>query len=85
MLSAAARAAGAAPIYAGQPGYSRKLDRDGDGVAVEFAALSGHGGSSAERFQGGMREFMDVFGPPIALLTLILLVCGPRSQGECGW
>ena len=32
---AAARAAGAAPIHAGQPGYSRKLDRDGDGVACE--------------------------------------------------
>ncbi len=31
----AVRAAGAAPIYAGQPGYSRKLDRDGDGVACE--------------------------------------------------
>ncbi|MGW4482125.1 excalibur calcium-binding domain-containing protein [Rhodococcus triatomae] len=30
-----ARAAGAAPIYAGEPGYSRKLDRDGDGVACE--------------------------------------------------
>ncbi|WP_391558258.1 thermonuclease family protein [Robertmurraya sp.] len=29
------RAAGAAPIYAGEPGYSRKLDRDGDGVACE--------------------------------------------------
>ncbi|WP_248447784.1 excalibur calcium-binding domain-containing protein [Sinorhizobium meliloti] len=32
---AAARAAGAAPILAGEPGYSRKLDRDGDGVACE--------------------------------------------------
>nr|WP_309224076.1 MULTISPECIES: excalibur calcium-binding domain-containing protein [unclassified Mycobacteroides] len=32
---AAARAAGAAPIYRGQPGYSSKLDRDGDGVACE--------------------------------------------------
>ncbi|MFZ2511391.1 MAG: DUF1524 domain-containing protein, partial [Gordonia sp. (in: high G+C Gram-positive bacteria)] len=32
---AAARAAGAAPIYRGQPGYSTKLDRDGDGVACE--------------------------------------------------
>ena len=32
---AAARAAGAAPLYAGQPGYSSKLDRDGDGVACE--------------------------------------------------
>ncbi len=32
---AAARAAGAAPIYAGQPGYSSKLDRDNDGIACE--------------------------------------------------
>jgi Excalibur calcium-binding domain/Protein of unknown function (DUF1524) len=31
----AVRAAGAAPLRAGQPGYSRKLDRDGDGVACE--------------------------------------------------
>ena len=30
-----ARAAGAAPIYEGEPGYSSKLDRDGDGVACE--------------------------------------------------
>ncbi len=30
-----ARAAGVTPIYEGQPGYSRKLDRDGDGVACE--------------------------------------------------
>lgn len=29
------REAGAAPITAGQPGYSRKLDRDGDGIACE--------------------------------------------------
>ncbi|MGW4482085.1 excalibur calcium-binding domain-containing protein [Rhodococcus triatomae] len=29
------RAAGAAPLYTGDPGYSRKLDRDGDGVACE--------------------------------------------------
>ncbi|MFJ8894965.1 DUF1524 domain-containing protein [Leifsonia sp. NPDC102414] len=32
---AAARAAGVAPIHVGEPGYSRKLDRDGDGVACE--------------------------------------------------
>jgi hypothetical protein len=32
---AAARAAGAAPIRVGEPGYRRKLDRDGDGVACE--------------------------------------------------
>ncbi|MEU5773441.1 excalibur calcium-binding domain-containing protein [Streptomyces venezuelae] len=30
-----ARAAGAAPLYAGDPGYSADLDRDGDGVACE--------------------------------------------------
>ncbi|MFS0839772.1 excalibur calcium-binding domain-containing protein [Paenibacillus sp. 1P03SA] len=30
-----AKAAGAAPIYEGEPGYSSKLDRDGDGVACE--------------------------------------------------
>ena len=32
---AAARAAGAAPIHRGDPGYSSGLDRDGDGVACE--------------------------------------------------
>ena len=32
---AAARAAGAAPLHAGQPGYRPGLDRDGDGVACE--------------------------------------------------
>ena len=31
----AVRAAGAAPIYEGQPGYSKKLDRDGDGIACD--------------------------------------------------
>lgn len=31
----AVRAAGADPIHVGEPGYSRKLDRDGDGVACE--------------------------------------------------
>lgn len=30
-----ARAKGGAPVYAGEPGYSRKLDRDGDGVGCE--------------------------------------------------
>ena len=32
---AEARAAGAAPIHRGEPGYTRKLDRDGDGIACE--------------------------------------------------
>jgi hypothetical protein len=31
----AARAAGAAPIYAGEPGYRLDLDRNKDGVACE--------------------------------------------------
>lgn len=31
----AVRAAGAAPIYRGQPGYASHLDRDGDGIACE--------------------------------------------------
>lgn len=31
----AARAAGVTPIHRGEPGYSTKLDRDGDGIACE--------------------------------------------------
>ncbi|RYG85278.1 MAG: excalibur calcium-binding domain-containing protein [Alphaproteobacteria bacterium] len=31
----AARAAGVAPLRAGEPGYRSELDRDGDGVACE--------------------------------------------------
>jgi len=31
----AARAAGAAPVYRGQPGYGTHLDRDGDGIGCE--------------------------------------------------
>ncbi|WP_067433536.1 excalibur calcium-binding domain-containing protein [Nocardioides jensenii] len=31
----AARAAGAAPVHSGDPGYGRHLDRDGDGVGCE--------------------------------------------------
>ncbi len=31
----AARAAGAAPIHRGDPGYAPKLDRDGDGIGCE--------------------------------------------------
>ena len=30
-----ARAAGAAPVAVGEPGYGRHLDRDGDGVGCE--------------------------------------------------
>jgi hypothetical protein len=31
----AVRAAGKAPLYAGQPGYREEMDGDGDGVACE--------------------------------------------------
>jgi hypothetical protein len=31
----AVRAAGKAPLYAGQPGYRAGLDGDGDGIACE--------------------------------------------------
>ncbi|CAJ1493790.1 excalibur calcium-binding domain-containing protein [[Mycobacterium] kokjensenii] len=31
----AAREAGAAPLYEGDPGYRTELDRDGDGIACE--------------------------------------------------
>ncbi|MBF9328180.1 excalibur calcium-binding domain-containing protein [Mycobacteroides chelonae] len=43
---AAARAAGAAPLYRGQPGYSSKLDRDGDGVACETGSSGSAPGQS---------------------------------------
>ncbi|MEV6388455.1 excalibur calcium-binding domain-containing protein [Nocardia xishanensis] len=32
---AAAKAAGAAPLHRGEPGYRSELDRDGDGIACE--------------------------------------------------
>jgi hypothetical protein len=35
---AAARNAGAAPLYSGQPGYSTALDPDGDGIACQPGA-----------------------------------------------
>lgn len=31
----AASSAGAAPLHRGEPGYSRSLDKDGDGTACE--------------------------------------------------
>ncbi|MFD2577851.1 excalibur calcium-binding domain-containing protein [Novosphingobium colocasiae] len=31
----AARAAGVAPLYAGEPGYRGGMDADGDGIACE--------------------------------------------------
>ncbi|WP_308307522.1 excalibur calcium-binding domain-containing protein [Streptomyces sp. ISL-10] len=47
----AARAAGAAPVHEGDPGYARHLDRDGDGVGCEpysggSGGSGGNGGSS---------------------------------------
>lgn len=39
----AVRAAGAAPIRRGEPGYAAHLDRDGDGIACELTR--GRGGA----------------------------------------
>lgn len=39
----AARAAGTAPIYAGEPGYRAGMDGDGDGIACEPVPGSGSG------------------------------------------
>lgn len=64
---AAARAAGAAPLYAGQPGYSSKLDRDGDGVACE----TGGGGSGSISSSGGL----PLYGSPPAPVAT-----GPATQ-----
>ncbi|NDZ56721.1 calcium-binding protein [Streptomyces anulatus] len=53
----AARAAGAAPVEEGDPGYAPHLDRDGDGVGCEpwgeSAASSGGGGTSGGSGGGG--------------------------------
>ncbi|MGW0315497.1 excalibur calcium-binding domain-containing protein [Streptomyces flavidovirens] len=49
----AARAAGAAPVRSGDPGYGRHLDRDGDGVGCEpYNGSSGGGGSTASGGSG---------------------------------
>ena len=54
----AVRAAGAAPIRIGAPGYGRHLDRDGDGVGCEASSGgsgsgSGSGGGSGASGGGG--------------------------------
>jgi hypothetical protein len=53
---AAARAAGAAPVYRGEPGYSRRLDRDGDGVGCECSDESDGGGEAVSRALEGRRS-----------------------------
>jgi hypothetical protein len=57
-----ARAAGAAPIYAGQPGYSSKLDGDGDGVACE---TGGGGGGPALPAMPSMPPSPAMPGSPV--------------------
>ncbi len=39
----AARAAGAAPVHRGAPGYAVHLDRDLDGIGCEGSGADGHG------------------------------------------
>lgn len=49
----AARAAGAAPVRRGDPGYASHLDRDGDGVGCEPYGSSGPGGGSSSGGSSG--------------------------------
>ncbi|MHC9294226.1 excalibur calcium-binding domain-containing protein [Mycobacterium sp. LTG2003] len=70
---AAARAAGAAPVYAGQPGYSSKLDRDGDGVACE----SGGGGGGG--YAGGGLPLYG--GAPVATAPTNQVPAAPPIAG----
>lgn len=63
---AEARAAGAAPIYAGQPGCSKKLDRDGDGVACE-----GPGGAPARTAPAATGQIC----PPASSGTTAIIGC----------
>ncbi|MEU2430459.1 excalibur calcium-binding domain-containing protein [Streptomyces sp. NPDC007861] len=51
----AVRAAGAAPLHRGDPGYGGHLDRDGDGVACEPSSggSGGSGGSGSSSGSGG--------------------------------
>jgi hypothetical protein len=45
----AVRAAGAAPIHRGDPGYASELDRDGDGIGCEW---SSHGPGARRAVRG---------------------------------
>ncbi|MER6649852.1 excalibur calcium-binding domain-containing protein [Streptomyces sp. NPDC000971] len=49
----AARAAGAAPVRRGEPGYAAHLDRDGDGVGCEPYGSSGSSGGLSGGSSGG--------------------------------
>lgn len=49
----AVRAAGAAPIRTGQPGYGAHLDRDGDGVGCESRSASASSGGGSASSGGG--------------------------------
>ncbi|MGW1812711.1 excalibur calcium-binding domain-containing protein [Streptomyces sp. NPDC002125] len=52
--TATPRAAGAAPVRRGEPGYAAHLDRDGDGVGCEPYGSSGSsGGTSGGSSSGG--------------------------------
>jgi hypothetical protein len=46
-----ARAAGAAPIRRGSPGYREEMDGDGDGIACEAYGGSGGRGSMGSHFR----------------------------------
>ena len=60
---AAARAAGAAPVRRGDPGYGRHLDRDGDGVAC--AGGNGKPGGGGVGFYKNCEEVKAAGAAPI--------------------
>ncbi|MFF0743149.1 excalibur calcium-binding domain-containing protein [Streptomyces sp. NPDC004111] len=62
---AAVRAAGAAPIRSGDPGYGRHLDRDGDGVACGGKAGKPHEGGQSGVFYKNCAAVRAVGADPI--------------------
>lgn len=62
---AAARAAGAAPLYRGDEGYGVHLDRDQDGVACEADGGSGPVGHPAPRVSSTMPAVIPLITAPV--------------------
>ncbi|MEE6296743.1 glycoside hydrolase family 3 N-terminal domain-containing protein [Georgenia wangjunii] len=69
---AAARAAGAAPVHAGEPGYGEHLDSDGDGIGCEDST----GGGSPTPGGGGNLPSTGAEATGLAAGALLLLALG---------
>ena len=73
----AARAAGAAPIAQGQPGYRPELDRDSDGVACEDDRTAGTpAAAGAVLTPSGRLAYTGVTPLPLLLTGAALLLLG---------